>query len=117
MPYLTLLEAFYCFSFNISIVTVVSIAKKTINITKKLVFSIDAVTEILFKIGRTNRTQVIIFTLVTIKKDIPTKSKLRERTWNTVNKRSIEKIPKKRYKLKREYAKASTTIAIDLKKY
>ena len=108
---------FYCFSFNISIVILVSIAKKTINITKKLVFSIDAVSEMLFKIGRTNRKQVIIFTLVTIKKDIPTKSKLRERTWNTVNSRIIEKMPKKRYKLKREYENAPSVIPIDSKKY
>lgn len=108
---------FYCFSFNIRIVTTVSIAKNTINITKKLVFSIDAVSEMLFKIGRTNRKQVIIFTLVTIKKDIPTKSKLRERTWNTVNSRIIEKMPKKRYKLKRECENAPTVIPIDSKKY
>lgn len=46
---------------------------------KKLIFSIAAVDEILFKIGRTKRKQAIIFTVVTIKKDIPTKSKFRER--------------------------------------
>lgn len=80
MPYLRLLEVFYCFSFNISIVTMVSIAKKTINIIKKLVFSIAAVTEMLFKIGRKNKAQTINFTVVAIKKDMPTKSKLRFRT-------------------------------------
>ena len=102
MPYLRLLEVFYCFSFNISIVTRVSIAKKTINIIKKLVFSIAAVTEMLFKIGRKNKEQIIIFTLVAIKKDIPAESKLRLRTWNTVNTTPIERIPNKRYKLTRE---------------
>ncbi|BDB54238.1 hypothetical protein GENT5_05430 [Flavobacterium ammoniigenes] len=57
------------------IVTRVSIAKKTINSIKKLIFSIPEVDDMLFKIGRTNTKQVIIFTVVTIKKDIPTKSK------------------------------------------
>jgi hypothetical protein len=58
----------------------VSIAKKTINIIKKLVFSIAAVTEMLFKIGRKNKAQTINLTVVAIKKDMPTKSKLRFRT-------------------------------------
>lgn len=115
MPYLTLLEVFYCFSFNISIVTPVSIAKNTINITKKLVFSIAAVAEILFKIGRKNKEQIIIFTLVAIKKDMPTESKLRLRTWNTVNTTPIERIPNKRYKVKREHVKALRVIPEDIK--
>lgn len=80
----------------------VSIAKKTINIIKKLVFSIAAVTEMLFKIGRKNKAQTINFTVVAIKKDMPTKSKLRFRTWKTVTSTPMEKRPNKRYKLTRE---------------
>jgi lipopolysaccharide export LptBFGC system permease protein LptF len=108
---------FYCFSFNILIVTTVSNAKNTINSIKKLVFSITEVEEMLFKIGRTNMKQVIIFTVVTIKKVIPTKSKLRARIWNTDNNRSKEKIPKNRYKLKSEYEKKSWAIPINSKTY
>jgi hypothetical protein len=106
---------FYCFSFNIRIATRVSIAKKTINITKKLIFSTGAVTETLLKIGRTKKKQVIIFTVVTIKKDMPSKSKLRERTWNKTSISAIENIPKKRYKLRREYEKSSVLISMPAK--
>ena len=99
---MSVLQVFYCFSFNINIVTLVSIAKKTINSTKKFVFSKAAVTEMLFKIGRRNKEQIIIFTVVTIKKDMPTKSKLRLRTRNTVTNTPMKKTPNKKYKLTRE---------------
>ncbi len=102
MPYFRLLEVFSRFSFNISIVTTVSIAKKAINSTKKLIFSIDAEAETLFKIGPKNKEQTINFTVVAIKKDMPTESKLRFRTWNTVTNTPMEKTPNKTYKLTRE---------------
>jgi len=113
LPYFRLLEVFCRFSFNISIVTTVSIAKKTINSTKKLVFSIADVTETLFKIGRKNNEQTIIFTVVAIKKDMPTESKLRFRTWNTVANIPMEKTPNKKYKLKRENVNVSRAIPTD----
>ena len=106
---------FYCFSFNIRIVTTVSIAKNTINITKKLVFSIDALTAVLFKIGRTKRKQINIFIVVTIKNDMPNKSKLRERTRNIITIKTIENTPKKRYKLTSEYEKESWAIPVESK--
>jgi len=106
---------FYCFSFNIRIVTTVSIAKNTINITKKLVFSIDALTVVLFNIGRTKRKQINIFKVVTIKKDMPNKSKFRERTRNTIAIKTVENTPKKRYKLTREYEKESWAIPVESK--
>lgn len=109
------MEVIYCFSFNITIVTMVSIAKKTINITKKLIFSIGAVIEILFKTGRTKIKQTNIFMLVTIKKDRPVKSKLRALTSKTVNKIPIEKRPKKRYKLSSEYENVADLISINSK--
>lgn len=61
-----------------------------------------ALTATLFKIGRAKRKQINIFKVVTIKNDMPNKSKLRERIWNKATKRILENIPKKRYKLKRE---------------
>lgn len=106
---------FYCFSFNIRIVTTVSIAKNTINITKKLVFSIDALMAVLFKIGRAKRKQVNIFRVVTIKNDMPNKSKLRERTRSTIAIKTIENTPKKRYKLTSEYEKEPWAIPVESK--
>lgn len=93
----------------------VSIDKKTINIPKKLIFSIGAVLEMLFKMGRTKTKHATIFRVVIIKKDMPTKSKLRALTRKTVRKIATEKSPKKRYKLRSEYEKASCLIPIHSK--
>jgi hypothetical protein len=44
-------DAAYCLLFNIPMVTMVSIAKKSMNTIKKLVFSKPAVGRVEFKIG------------------------------------------------------------------
>jgi hypothetical protein len=70
---------------------------------------------VLFKIGRTKRKQINIFKVVTIKNDMPNKSKLRERTRNTIAIKTIENTPKKRYKLTSEYEKESWAIPVESK--
>jgi hypothetical protein len=52
---------------------------------------------------------------VTIKNDMPNKSKLRERTRNTIAIKTIENTPKKRYKLTSEYEKESWAIPVESK--